>query len=172
MWLLPLLTSLSLALFAAGDVFQNPVDIDSIRHTLALYSFSLDSKNFDGLGSVFTPDAVADYSQPIGVLHGLSEIQATLSAALARLKTQHSLTTQHIKLLGHRRANATTYVIASHFGVGVYDGQLLTAWAKYDDVLSGAQDGSWKISNRRVTFMVPAKPSSGGPPFDRLTTVF
>ena len=156
MRVLPLFTALSFFLFAAADeshVVQNPVDIDSIRNTLAQYSLSIDSKDFAGFQLVFTPDAVADYSQPIGVLHGLSNIQQTLSAALANVKSQHSLTTQHITLLSGNIANATTYVIASQFGVGIYDGQLLTVWAKYDDALR-MDGGSWLIYDRRVTFMV------------------
>jgi hypothetical protein len=153
MRLLPLFATLSLALFAVGDVFQNPIDIDSIRNTLALYPLSIDSKNFAGLALVFTPDAVANYGQPLGVLNGLSEIQQTLSTALANVLSQHSLTTQHITLLDNNNATATTYVIASEFGVGVYNGQLLTIWAKYDDLLR-TNSGSWLIYDRLVTYMV------------------
>ena len=62
---LPILTS-------AGKFNADPRDVESIRNTLALYPLSIDGKNFDALSLVFTKDAVANYSEPLNVLTGLS----------------------------------------------------------------------------------------------------
>ena len=70
------------------------------------------------------------------------------------MESQHSLTTQHIVQFAPDKANATTYVIATEFGVGIYTGEILTIWAKYDDALKTVEDGSWKIFYRNVTYMV------------------
>ncbi|KAL2274341.1 hypothetical protein FJTKL_03261 [Diaporthe vaccinii] len=77
----------SLASLFAPDADLSPPDPiaeSQIRNTLATYTFSIDSKNFTALSSVFHPDAVANYSEPINVISGLSEITATLEASLAR----------------------------------------------------------------------------------------
>ncbi|KAK7731121.1 hypothetical protein SLS63_005396 [Diaporthe eres] len=69
----------------------DPIAESQIRNTLATYIFSIDSKTFTALSSVFHPDAVANYSEPINVISGLPEITATLEASLARFAgTQHS----------------------------------------------------------------------------------
>jgi hypothetical protein len=46
------------------------------------------------------------------------------------------------------------YVIANHFGKGVYEGQVLYAYAQYVDGWT-VVDGSWKVSHRQVNYMAP-----------------
>lgn len=153
-----LLVALSLSHFTFG--FQkllhdsNSADALGIQNTLALYPIYLDSKNFGGFTSIFTPNVSADYSTSIGVLNGIPEIQSTLSAALANVTTQHSLTTQYFEVIGAGQANTTSYFVAAHFGMGVYEGQFATAYGKYEDTLKLTSDGTWKIDKRRVVYMV------------------
>ena len=86
---------------------QNPVAENQIRDTLAHYPLAIGGKNFAGLDLVFTPDVVANYSEPLGVLTGLSSVISTLEASLAPVTTQHALSTQVIEILeGGNRARS------------------------------------------------------------------
>lgn len=104
----------------------DPVIESQIRNTLATYAFSIDSKNFTALSSVFHPDAVANYSEPLNVMSGLPEIMSTLEASLALFAgTQHSYGTQAIRVDdAGSSARVVTYYTASHFGKGQAEGQV------------------------------------------------
>lgn len=104
----------------------DPIIESKIRNTLATYVFSIDSKNFTGLSSVFHPDAVANYSEPINVISGLPEIMETLETSLARFAgTQHSYGTQAIRVDDAGScARVITYYTAAHFGKGQAEGQV------------------------------------------------
>lgn len=150
-----------------------PSSVLAIRDTLNHYPLAIDSKvlvtnlsafishfivilvpqNFAALSGVFTEDAVANYSAPLGVLTGLPSIESTISKDLAPVNTQHSLTTQVITLLTESIANTTSYYVAQHFGQGIYYGELYTAYGRYDDQLVSTSDG-WRISHRQLTYMV------------------
>lgn len=104
----------------------DPVAESQIRNTLVTYALSIDSKNFTALSSVFHQDAVANFSEPINVLTGLSEIMGTLEASLAVFAgTQHHYGTQAIRIddVG-ACARAVTYFTATHFGKGEAEGQV------------------------------------------------
>jgi hypothetical protein len=102
----------------------DPVAESQIRNTLATYAMSIDSKNFTALSSVFHPDAVANYSEPINVITGLPEIMGTLEASLALFAgTQHNYGTQAIRV-DIVEARAVTYYTAAHFGKGQAEGQV------------------------------------------------
>jgi hypothetical protein len=83
--------------------------------------------NLTGLSAVFTNNAVADYSSPVGVLHGLPTIISSLTLALINFTTQQSLTTQTVDIVSNGQAEM--YLIAVHFGVNnsIYEG--MYAWA-------------------------------------------
>lgn len=130
----------------------NSSDIFAIQNTIALYTIYLDSKNFAGFTSIFTADVHADYSYS-PAWNGVSEIQGNLSAALANVTTQHSLTTQYIEVLDAEKANVTTYLIAQHFGKGAYEGEIVVAYGKYEDMLM-LTGGAWKIARRAYIPMV------------------
>jgi ketosteroid isomerase-like protein len=146
-----LFTSLSLALLT----FADPSYILSIQHTIAQYPLAIDSKDFSKLSAVFTEDAFANYSTAAPLMYGLPAIESTLQSVLVNFTTQHSLTTQSIDVLNQGQAEATTYVIATMFGRagGLYQGQLVMAYANYVDKLR-VDYGTWKIYNRQVNIMV------------------
>ena len=73
--------------------------------------------------------------------------------SLAPVHTQHALTTQLIDLDGPNTASSKTYFTASHFGQGVYEGELLTAWGRYDDALVKTSNG-WRVKTRTLVYMV------------------
>lgn len=119
----------SLPSLFAFDADLSPPDLiieSQIRNTLATYAFSIDSKNFTALSSVFRPDAVANYSEPLNVMSGLPEIMSTLEASLALFAgTQHSYGTQAIRVDdAGSSARVVTYYTAAHFGKGEAEGQV------------------------------------------------
>ncbi|KAJ4987126.1 hypothetical protein SVAN01_07414 [Stagonosporopsis vannaccii] len=139
-------------------------DIEDIRQTLSDYAFIIDARAFSSLASIFTPDAVANYSAPLGVLRGVSAIETTLSAALAQFPgTQHLLGTQRIRICDKDSAVSATYFQATHFlqpnatagATGVADDSgVLYAFAQYQDSWV-KRDGLWKIGYRNVVYMGP-----------------
>ena len=153
-------STVPIPLFDVANVFapskepQDPTALAQISHTLALYPLSLDGKDFSQLKNVFFEDAIANYSAPIGVATGLSAIEATVERALQLVTTQHSLGTQTIVLdKSGCKARALTYLTASHFGKGKYEGQVAYAYGEYQDVL--AKDGKdWKIQIRILQYQV------------------
>lgn len=147
----------------------------AIRQVLNTYPLAIDSKDFSLLSQVFASDAVANYSAPLNILTPLTTIATTLEASLAPVTTQHALTTQLINITSATTANSTTYYTASHFGKGIYEGQLVYAYGKYLDELecipaaSAGPIGSrwwwrntahnmaicdWRISRRQLVYMV------------------
>ncbi|OCL11105.1 hypothetical protein AOQ84DRAFT_353204 [Glonium stellatum] len=142
-----------LPVFSLGD---NPdtADYIAIRQTLSAYPFAIDSKNFDALTNFFTEDVIANYSTPINVLNGLNAVKTALSASLASVHTQHALTTQLINIDGPQTASSKTYFTASHFGLGVYEGEILTAWGRYEDGLIKTSEG-WRVKTRTLVYMAP-----------------
>ena len=137
------------------------IDVEDIRQTLSEYAFIIDARAFDSLSNVFTTDAIANYSEPLGVLSGVETIKTTLSAALAQFPgTQHLLGSQRIRLCNTTTAISATYFRAAHFlndTVGAValldDSTILTAYAQYQDSWVHI-DGLWKIKYRNVVYMV------------------
>ncbi|KAF7357232.1 SnoaL-like domain-containing protein [Mycena sanguinolenta] len=125
-----------------------------IRTTLGHYPLSIDGKNFEALALVFTADAVANYSAPLDVLTPLATIQAVLASSLEKVTTQHSLGTQVIEVLSESEAFSVTYYTATHFGMGVYEGEIVVAYGQYQDYWV-RQHQSWKIQNRNLVYMGP-----------------
>ena len=104
---------------------QNPTVIEQIRNTLALYSLAVDGKDFGALDLVFTQDVVANYSAPLNVLSPLSTLKSEVQGSLAYVTTQHKLSTQVIEIMPSGcEAKSLTYVEATLFGQGHYEGQV------------------------------------------------
>lgn len=157
MLLSSLLSGLVLNPFAFNNNgFSNPISILSIQHTVAQYPLLVDSKNFNGLSAVLTDDIYADYPPPFGVLVGLPAVKQSLSSNLVNLTSQHSLTTQSIDVMSHGHADATTYFIATLFGINktITAGKITTAYGRYEDKLR-IKNGVWKIYRRHLISMGP-----------------
>ncbi|KAJ7658977.1 hypothetical protein B0H17DRAFT_1213054 [Mycena rosella] len=125
-----------------------------IRTTLGHYPLIIDGKNFGALALVFAADAVANYSAPLDVLTPLATIQAVLASSLEKVTTQHALSTQVIEVLSEGEAFSVTYFTATHFGMGVYEGEIAVAYGQYQDYWV-LQHQSWKIQNRNLVYMGP-----------------
>lgn len=136
----------------------------AIRRTLALYPLAIDGRVFSSLANIFAPDAVANYSAPIGVLTGPDEIASSLEVATASfLGTQHLLGTTNIRVCKEgKKAISVAYYTAIHFlaqngtvGPGDIVGfnSVLYAYGQYQDTWE-KRGGDWKIVYRNLVYMV------------------
>ncbi|KAI4954147.1 hypothetical protein J4E91_001857 [Alternaria rosae] len=140
----------------------DPTATESIRQTLSLYALAIDGRNYDILRKVFTTNARANYSDPIGVLNGVQAIIDNLAPGLSTfVSTQHHLGTQMIHICGPSSAVSVTYFQATHYftpytGVQnpVDNSKVLIDKAQYQDTWAKQKDGSWKIINRNLVRMV------------------
>ncbi|KAF1984373.1 hypothetical protein K402DRAFT_381074 [Aulographum hederae CBS 113979] len=132
-------------------------EYDSIRSTLSRYALAIDLKDFDSLDSVFTKDIVANYSEPLNVLTGIEEVKTSLEASLAPVTSVHSITTQLIDFHDDDTVSSLTYYTAAQFGTGSLEGELVSAWGRYEDELVRTLVG-WRISKRQLVYMVSTAP--------------
>ena len=121
-----------------------------ITQLLYRYGWAIDTRDWDLLTAVFTPDASIDYSVERGVKLPFPEMLEWLRGALAIFRaTQHSMSNPLLELDGDA-ARSTTYVSAAHVQERL-DGS--TAYALlhgiYTDRHVRTGDG-WRIAERRL----------------------
>ncbi len=81
------------------------IEIDDL---LVRYSHAIDSRDFDALDEVFTPDAVIDYSAMGGAKGSLPEIKEFLRKAMAQFSGfQHLIANSMIDLRGDEASGRT-----------------------------------------------------------------
>lgn len=127
---------------------QNMSDRLEIQDLLARYCEAIDSRSFETLDEIFTPDAQIDYTEAGGAKGNLSEIKTYLAKALAAFSgMQHMIGLPLITLNGDAASARTTLYNpmimeregAPHvFFVGMW----------YVDELERTEAG-WRISSRR-----------------------
>lgn len=127
---------------------QEMSDRLEIQDLLAAYCDAIDSRNWDALDDVFTPDAVIDYTEAGGAKGNLEETKAYLEKALKPFSgMQHMLGLPVIKLSGDTATARTTT-----FNPMVIDREgkphifFVGLW--YCDELVRTKTG-WRISLRR-----------------------
>ena len=138
--------------------------IATIRNNLNLYSTLIDTKNFEALDQVFTPDA-----SPAGLIvsgndtypNNLTGIKMYLRDFLGDAISLHYVDTQHVALgpTGDT-AISTTYVQATGFAKDANaTGQILVLYGRYTDdfVLKGDQ---WLSRNKTLQVTVSFLSSS------------
>ncbi|QSZ34143.1 hypothetical protein DSL72_005731 [Monilinia vaccinii-corymbosi] len=147
----------------AASPFPDQVATETIRNTLALYSFALDGRNWETLSRVFAPNARANYTEQYGTHYGVQNITKLISEAISVFKgTHHRYATQHIVICSPTSAVSVTYLDASHFLTPVVApdtadiSQVLFLTGRYEDTWTKLDDGSWKILNRNFVFQGPA----------------
>jgi 3-phenylpropionate/cinnamic acid dioxygenase small subunit len=119
-----------------------------IQDLLARYSYAIDERNWDALDTVFTPDAVIDYSETGGAAGSVAQIKAWLPKAMERFpRYQHMVATTKLELAGDAARSRTCL-----FNPMVYqddDGAekvfFIGLW--YRDKLVRTADG-WRIAER------------------------
>ncbi|KAF1985333.1 hypothetical protein K402DRAFT_464638 [Aulographum hederae CBS 113979] len=136
----------------------NPMDHFAIRNTISRYCIALDTKDWELLKQVFTPDVIANYPFR-DEMDSLEAVSQAIQGRLGEVITQHALTTQVIVVAADgKTATGETYFTGAHFGHGKYEGTVLQAFGKYLDDLVCVGEGSggyrdWRIKKRTVKFM-------------------
>lgn len=81
----------------------------NIKNVLSHYCIILDTKTYSDLSSVYTSDAVANFTTiGLGVLSGLPAIQTAMNASLFGIPTQHGMTTSYVSNVEEKSADATS----------------------------------------------------------------
>jgi ketosteroid isomerase-like protein len=72
-----------------------------IQELLSAYSYAIDTRDWDALDEVFTPDAVIDYTEMGGTRGNLTETKAFLAAAMPMFQSfQHMVATTKLAIDG------------------------------------------------------------------------
>jgi len=127
---------------------QHLVDRLEIESVLSRYAWALDTKEFDLLDAVFTPDAFLDYTTAGGIKGDYPEVKAWLAKVLPNFPAyQHLITNVEVTFdgdtatsraafynpMGHDRADGTR----AYFHCG---GEYRDQWRRTSD--------GWRITNR------------------------
>ncbi|MGE3619154.1 MAG: nuclear transport factor 2 family protein [Acidimicrobiia bacterium] len=128
---------------------RRALDHVEIIDVLNRYALALDTQDWDLLRTVFTDDAVGDYSA--GTYEGFDAIKGLVDRALGPLDaSQHLIGSQAITSLDGDAATATCYLHAQHVKVGTPGGDQLIKAGYYTDRLVRTEAG-WRIAHRRLT---------------------
>lgn len=111
------------------------------------YALALDTKDFDALDDVFTPDARADLLED---LEGREAIKARIRRAIEPLdRTQH-LVGNHLVVVDGDRATCSSYLQSQHVRRAAEGGPNFIVAGRYEDRLIRTSNG-WRIEFRRLS---------------------
>jgi len=125
---------------------QQISDRIEIHDLLMRYSYAIDTRNFDALDDVFTPDAHIDYSVFGGSVGNLAETKQFLGEAMPMFSTlQHMVSGTTITFTGDDSADTKTQC-HNPMTMGE-DETLMVCGLWYVDKLVRTADG-WRIKER------------------------
>ena len=124
---------------------QALADERAVINIVSQYCWSLDTKDFEELRNVFTPDAFAILGGT--ECHGIDAIIKRISSALTRLDVSHHLVGSHIVEVDGDQASHRCYLQAQHVLKGTEGGDLWMVAGTYEDQLVRTPDG-WRIKQR------------------------
>ena len=124
---------------------QTLADERAVINLASRYCWALDSKNFEELHNVFTPDAFAVLGGT--ECDGIDAIIKRISSALTRLDASHHLVGSHIVEVDGDQASHRCYLQAQHVLKGTEGGDLWLVAGTYEDQLIRTPDG-WRIKQR------------------------
>ena len=121
-----------------------------IGDLLIRYCTAIDSKQYDDLDAVFTPEAIIDYTSAGGIRGTLSEIKKWLSQVLSLFPmTQHVVGNVVVKIEGDRATSRCVFF--NPMGLPPPEGKkglkVLCFGGYYNDTLTRTRDG-WRICER------------------------
>ena len=127
------------------EEISDRIEIDDL---LIRYTLAIDTKDWELLDTVYTPDAKIDYTTSGGIKGEYPEVRAWLAKALAPFTmTQHLISNSAVNIDGDT-ATARTMVFNP---MGTDDGEgglkLFYVGGWYDDKLVRSDDG-WRIAER------------------------
>ena len=118
-----------------------------IHDLLVLYATALDARDWDRVRSVFTEDAVLDYSMFGGPRGSVDEALGWMSKALARVPMTQHLITNVLIHLGSDTAEVTSAV----FNPLGTESEVILVGGAYRDRVERTNRG-WLIAERRAEF--------------------
>lgn len=120
----------------------------AIEETLIRYGTAIDTKNFDLLDTVFTPDATLDYRQAGGARGPLSEAKTWLAKVLEPFTfMQHMICNLSVEIDGDR-ASSVCYLYNPMTMAGENGKEMsFVSGGFYRDQLVRTADG-WRITER------------------------
>ncbi|KAI9673616.1 MAG: hypothetical protein M1817_002253 [Caeruleum heppii] len=157
-----LLTLVSTPLVHANhDAVQYLADVDAIRHTLFRYPQAIDSKAYDIMEELFTPDATYSLSPAVPAVTGVAAIKNVIASASRDAKTQHFMGTEVIDL-DRKRGTATSvvYLLGTFYGQGGVN-RTTNAYGFFKDELVRTNsaghypDLQWRFKSRAFTLLLP-----------------
>jgi 3-phenylpropionate/cinnamic acid dioxygenase small subunit len=126
-------------------------DRDAITDVLYRYARALDGRDWEALRTVFTEDAVGEYTGRINAtFHGVAAIIGLVSRALGGLEaSQHIIANPVIDVDGDE-ARSRCYLHAQHYRPArATGGSTYVVGGTYHDRLVRAS-GGWRIAHRRL----------------------
>jgi hypothetical protein len=128
---------------------QQLVDRQAIVDLTVAYTYALDTKDWDALDQVFTPDATAFLTEE---LNGREAIKARVRRALEGLDvSQHLIGNHQIDIEGDR-ATGRCYLQAQHVRDAAPGPPNFIVAGRYDDRYVRTPDG-WRVERRALTIM-------------------
>lgn len=133
-----------------SDCCQHHADHGAITAVLHGYALALDTRDWDLLASMFSTDAIVDYSAEGGpICHGPAEVIADCQRDFIGLDaTQHLMGNIRIAVDGDT-ARASSYVQACHFREAAAGGSVQVLAGTYEDELCRSV-GGWLITRRAL----------------------
>jgi 3-phenylpropionate/cinnamic acid dioxygenase small subunit len=131
-------------------MLQELVDRAAIVDAAIAYATTLDARDWEALGALFTDDACWEYSGSGERIRGPVAIVARISASLERLDATHHLNGNHVAAVQGDQAEHTCYYQAQHIRHGLPEGEKFVGGGRYDDRLIRTPDG-WRFTYRRIT---------------------
>jgi 3-phenylpropionate/cinnamic acid dioxygenase small subunit len=133
-----------------SEALRELIDQQAIIAVLNDYARALDTRDWELLASLFTLDALVDYTAEGGPLcRGPDAVVADCQADFDGLEaTQHLIGNVTITVAGDH-ADATCYVHAWHYSAAAQDGTTLLLVGGYRDRLART-GGTWKIVRRSL----------------------
>ena len=127
---------------------QEISDRMEIQDLMVAYCYAVDSCDWDALDEVFTPDAIIDYSEMVGVRGNLAEIKRFLASSLSQVAGfQHAISTTRLKFEGDTARGRT--VCFNPITIRKEDGatQVMFMGLWYRDTFVKTPQG-WRIRER------------------------
>jgi uncharacterized protein (TIGR02246 family) len=134
-----------------GDTVQRLVDIEEIKQLKARYFRSLDRKDWDAFGGVFTRDAVLEVPEAGMVVHGRDAIVEAVSDALAGSTTVHHGHMPEIEITGAGAAQGI-WAMFDYVEWPAPDGGARSGLRGYGHYVEEyvRDEGRWRIARSRL----------------------
>jgi hypothetical protein len=117
----------------------------AIQDLMVDYCYAIDNHDWDALDAIFTPDAIIDYTEMVGVKGTPAEIKLFLAASMAAVAaSQHIISTSKITITGD---TATGKTVCNNPMVLADGGHVMFVGLWYRDTFVRTPAG-WRISSR------------------------